>query len=153
MTVFSSSFLWMNSRTQLSLFVCRALSVISRSLSCFSNPSGLTPERRISASGFGNKVLSKEVEEEEEEAWRKEDWRGMKWKRWFNFHCDTVIFKAPACENHKPLWKKRKKRGKRARSCFTTSFIREQKDEGERERWMKSSVLLHPLIQLCTLLL
>lgn len=88
------------------------------------------PERRISAVGFGNKVLTKE-----EETWREEGGcsREKKWKRWFNFHCDTEIFKALAGENHKPLQQKKKEWRKHACSIFTTNFIRAQRDKGGRK--------------------
>lgn len=123
MAQLSSSSFWINTCKQL-------LHLLAEPLLWYSNPSCVlrTPlDERMKweylLPDLENKAPSKEEEVR---------WRGVKRKRWFNFHCHTKIFKAMAGGNRKPLrsggeWRKQ------ACSIFTTHFIRAQRDVGGRK--------------------
>lgn len=94
MALLSSSSFWINTCKQL-------LHLLAEPLLWYSNPSCVlrTPlDERMKweylLPDLENKAPSKEEEVR---------WRGVKRKRWFNFHCHTKIFKAMAGGNRKPL--------------------------------------------------
>lgn len=94
MALLSSSSFWINTCKQL-------LHLLAELLLWYSNPSCVlrTPlDERMKweylLPDLENKAPSKEEEVR---------WRGLKRKRWFNFHCHTKIFKAIAGGNRKPL--------------------------------------------------